>query len=134
MFRLWVSDSRKLFHIFMQQQNDSSEIGLSVYQVQDPVDAMLRCLVQVKEVFAVTGGAQGLVRLLDSSTSLDLLVEIGWVLCHATHSQTDANRLVHLGLVPPAMQQIRACTLQVSLCLLVQQSEPSFSMHVPSCS
>ena len=77
------------------------------------IDAMLWCFLQVKEVFAVPGGAQGLIRLLATSSSWDLLVETAWVLCHATHSQADANRLVHLGLVQSAMQQIRVCTAQV---------------------
>lgn len=68
---------------------------------------------QVKEVFAVTGGAQGLVRLLGSSSDMDLLVETAWVICHATHTQAHANRLLHLGLIQPALQQVQACTLQV---------------------
>ncbi|KAL3130494.1 hypothetical protein ABBQ38_008311 [Trebouxia sp. C0009 RCD-2024] len=66
----------------------------------------------IKEVFAVAGWAEGLIHLLATSSSLELLVETAWVLCHATHSKRDANRLVHLGLIPPAMQQIRACTVQ----------------------
>ena len=70
-------------------------------------------LMQTKEVFAVPGGAEGLVRLLGSSSNMELLVEIAWVICHATHSQADANRLVHLGLVQPAVRQIHACVLQV---------------------
>ena len=74
---------------------------------------MLWSLVQIKEVFAVAGGAEGLINLLGSSDDMDLLVETAWVVCHATHSQADANRLVHLGLLQPAMQQICACMLQV---------------------
>ena len=77
------------------------------------VDALLWSLMQIKEVFAVAGGAEGLVRLLGSSSNMDLLVETAWVICHATHSQADANRLVHLGLIQPAVQQIHACVLQV---------------------
>ena len=74
---------------------------------------LLWSLMQIKEVFAVSGGAEGLVRLLGSSSNMDLLVETAWVICHATYSQPDANRLVHLGLVQPAVQQIHACASQV---------------------
>ena len=77
------------------------------------VDAVLWSLMQTKEVFAVCGGAEGLVRLLGSSSNMELLVETAWVICHATHSQADANRLLHLGLLQPVVQQIRACVLQV---------------------
>lgn len=77
------------------------------------IDTMPWSLVQIKEVFAVAGGPEGLIHLLGSSSNMDLLVETAWVICHATHSQADANRLVHLGLLQPAVQQIRACMLQV---------------------
>lgn len=74
---------------------------------------MLWFLTQIKEVFAMAGGAEGLVRLLGSSSNRELLVETAWVICHAIHSQADANRLVHLGFVQSAVQQIHACVLQV---------------------
>ena len=64
----------------------------------------------------MAGGAEGLINLLGSSSNMDLLVETAWVICHVTHSQADANRLVHLGLLQPAVQQVRACMLQVRRC------------------
>ncbi|DBA90595.1 hypothetical protein WJX77_008981 [Trebouxia sp. C0004] len=63
----------------------------------------------VREVLAVTGAAQGLVQLLNSTTSPELLLEIAWVLCHASFSQADVNRLVHLGLLKAVIRQSSLC-------------------------
>lgn len=63
----------------------------------------------VREVLAVPGAAQGLVQLFNSSTSSELLLEIAWVLCHASFSQADVNRLVHLGLLKAVIRQSSLC-------------------------
>ncbi|DBA93760.1 TPA: hypothetical protein ACH3X3_013822 [Trebouxia sp. C0006] len=62
-----------------------------------------------REVFAVPGAAQGLVQLLNSTTSPELLLEVAWVLCHASFSQADVNRLVHLGLLKAVIRQSSLC-------------------------
>lgn len=67
----------------------------------------------VKEVFAVNGGAEGLIDLLGTSTSPELLLEVAWVICHATFSQADLNRLVHLGLIKAVMTQVNSCLQEV---------------------
>ena len=72
------------------------------------------CLVlQVKEIFAVNGGAEALIALLSNSKSNELLVEVAWVLSHASFSPVDANRLGHLGLIKVVAQRINGCLKQV---------------------
>ena len=65
-------------------------------------------------MLAVPGAAQGLVQLFNSSTSSELLLEIAWVLCHASFSQADVNRLVHLGLLKAVIRQSSLCLPVVS--------------------
>lgn len=65
-------------------------------------------------MFAVPGAAQGLVQLLNSTTSPELLLEVAWVLCHASFSQADVNRLVHLGLLKAVIRQSSLCLQAVS--------------------
>ena len=81
-------------------------------------NVFVRCVLllfwQVKEVIAVNGGAEGLIDLLGTSTSPELLLEVAWVICHATFSQADLNRLVHLGLIKAVMTQVNSCLQEVS--------------------
>ncbi len=69
---------------------------------------------QVKELFAVHGGAEGLIQLLSGTISHELCLEVAWVLCHATFGQADLNRLVHLGIIKAVMQQVSSCMQEVS--------------------
>ena len=76
-------------------------------------------ITQVKEVFGMPGGPEGVIHLLGTATEAQLVVETAWVVCHATHSPADANRLVHLGLIQAAVQQACFCTQQVTTPLLI---------------
>lgn len=84
----------------------------AAYGFETQADALY--LAQVKEVFAINGAVEGMIELLGASTSTDLVLEVAWALCHASFSQADVNRLVHLGLVKAVMLQVGTCLQAVS--------------------
>ena len=64
-------------------------------------------------MLAVDKAPEGFIRLLAPSTDPQLLEEVAWVVCCATFSPSNLNRLVHLGLIAPIMPQVQNCLQQV---------------------
>ena len=71
-------------------------------------------LLQVNEVLALDKGPEGLLEILATSTDIPLLAEVAWVLCYAAFSQTNLNRLVHLGLISAMLPQLNNCLKEVT--------------------